>query len=368
MGPYYPVPPALGGAVEKVFYALTQALALRGHEVRIISRTYGDLPNKECVDGVTFFRVPSRSAPARRIAYLLYDLIYAFRVRRVFPDSDITITNSTSAPFLLDKRRTGAVVISVARYPKGQLRFYRAADAFHSVSTAIKRAVAAELPGDTRPNFMVPNCVGNAFLKAYHPRRGGTTQTVLYVGRIAPEKGIELVIRAFNFASRKHPTWKLRIIGPSDQSVGGGGTGYLASLKDLAATCRAHVEFLPPVFDDEQLAAEYANSDIFVYPSLAERGESFGLAPLEAMATGSVPIVSSLDCFQDFIEPGVNGLIFDHRSKHAAHHLAQELEVLMEDRLLLRELSRNSHASAERYSAARVAENLEQELLRLAHK
>jgi glycosyltransferase involved in cell wall biosynthesis len=46
---------------------------------------------------------------------------------------------------------------------------------------------------------------------------------------------------------------------------------------------------------------------MFVYPCLAEQGETFGLAPLEAVACGAVPIVSDLSCFGDFITPGVNG-------------------------------------------------------------
>jgi glycosyltransferase involved in cell wall biosynthesis len=70
------------------------------------------------------------------------------------------------------------------------------------------------------------------------------------------------------------------------------------------------------------------NAAVFVYPSLAEQGETFGLAPLEAMACGAVPIVSDLACFGDYITPGVNGLVFNHRASNAAGLLAKEMLAL----------------------------------------
>ena len=52
-------------------------------------------------------------------------------------------------------------------------------------------------------------------------------------------------------------------------------------------------------------------AQLFIYPSQAKYGETFGLAVLEAMSCGCVPIVSSLPCFQDFIRSGIEGIILD---------------------------------------------------------
>jgi hypothetical protein len=49
LGPFLPVPPVLGGAVEKVHLALAQAYRAAGHEVTIISRRYSDFPIDEVV-------------------------------------------------------------------------------------------------------------------------------------------------------------------------------------------------------------------------------------------------------------------------------------------------------------------------------
>jgi glycosyltransferase involved in cell wall biosynthesis len=46
------------------------------------------------------------------------------------------------------------------------------------------------------------------------------------------------------------------------------------------------------------------------------------------MAFGAVPIVSALACFQDFIQPARNGLVFDHRHLQAAALLAEQMLAL----------------------------------------
>ena len=119
--------------------------------------------------------------------------------------------------------------------------------------------------------------------------------------------------------------WRLRVIGPHAVAQGGDGVEYLEELQALAQRLGVGCEFLGPIFDQDALIGEYQRGGVFVYPSLAEAGESLGLAPLEAMATGCVAIVSDLRCFDDYIEDGVTGLRFDHRGADPAGALAVQL-------------------------------------------
>jgi glycosyltransferase involved in cell wall biosynthesis len=91
------------------------------------------------------------------------------------------------------------------------------------------------------------------------------------------------------------------------------------------------VEFTGPVHDSELLRNFYRRASIFAYPSLARRGETFGVAPLEAMAEGAVPVVSDLECFTDFIRDNVNGRIVRVEGERGVADLAGALHRLMTD-------------------------------------
>jgi glycosyltransferase involved in cell wall biosynthesis len=149
--------------------------------------------------------------------------------------------------------------------------------------------------------------------------------------------------------------WSLRIIGPHRSEQGGDGEPYLASLQALAAAHALACEFVAPIFDEQALAAEYRRASVFVYPSLAEAGESLGLAPLEAMAAGSAAIVSRLNCFADYIEDGVTGLQFDHRGADPAADLAAKLEFLIAEPNRLQKIAEGGRRAAAGFRVAAIA-------------
>src|SRR5207302_8451021 len=122
--------------------------------------------------------------------------------------------------------------------------------------------------------------------------------------------------------------WKLMIVGPTEKKHGGGGDSYFATLKRAAEPAHDRIIFRGPVFDPIALSRELRSARLFVYPSLAEKGESFGLAPLEAMAHRCAVVVSNLDCFYYFIREGETGFVFDHRSANPANAIGGKIEYL----------------------------------------
>ena len=111
-----------------------------------------------------------------------------------------------------------------------------------------------------------------------------------------------------------------------------------------------------PVYDPASLSLIYDQADVFVYPSVAERGESFGIAPLEAMARGLVPVVSDLAVFREYLEPGVNGFVFDHRPERAPEILARALRELIEDPERRISMSAAARDTAEKFSPSAIAD------------
>jgi glycosyltransferase involved in cell wall biosynthesis len=333
LGPFYPVPTVLGGAVEKVHLALAAEYAAAGHHVTMVSRRYGVFSEEETIAGVHHVRVRSHDRRQSFAGNLSRGLAYDLRAIRAMPVSDITVTNSFLLPLLLPRRKAGKIYVHVARYPKGQLSFYRRADRFQAVSTAVADAIKMQAPGRAADVVAIGNPIAERYF--LNNSRDAKAPTILFVGRLAREKGVDVLIRAFSTVSERAPDWKLRIVGPHAFEQGGDGPSFHNELKDLAAPLGSRCEFAGPVFDEDRLIREYARASIFVYPSMAERGEAFGLAPLEAMAAGCATVVSDLRCFDDFVADGEDALKFDHRHPEPQTQLAATLARLINNQDLV---------------------------------
>lgn len=353
-GAFLPVPPVMGGAVEKIWFALGQEFARRGHQVTHISRALDDLPREEIIEGVRHLRVRGYDTPASLLRLKGLDLLYSLRARRVLPEADVLVTHTFWMPLLVRSPRVGKLYVHVARYPKGQMRFYGHAARLQTVSTPIRSAIVSEVPQLAAKVCCIANPLSGAIPARIDPSERPAPKRLLYIGRIHPEKGIGLLLDAVGLISQEQfAGWKLFIVGPAESRYGGGGEAYLEALK--ARNLSDRIVWTGPSFDPAALDEYYRSASLFVYPSLAEKGETFGLAPLEAMAQGCPALVSNLDCFRDFIVEDENGFVFDHRCANPAAALSAKLVELMGDEERLARASVHAHEKALEFSLERIA-------------
>ena len=325
------MPPAGFGAVEKVWHQLAHAFCRTGHRVTLVGKVGNEAP--VTADGLAIVPMRGAAASASLAVNLLKDLRYAAAVSQRVPPSDVVVTNSFWTPILLRMpwSRRAALVVHVARFPKGQMWLYRGATLIQAVSSVVADAVAQQAPGLRDKLRVLPNPVDTAIFRPperARDRRSGAP-TVLYVGRIHPEKGLALLVRAVGELARTRPGIRLRMVGPADVGDGGGGEAYVRSLQQMAGA--ATLEWTGAIRDPRALAGEYQAADCFCYPSLAAHGEASPVAPLEAMATGLPVIVSDLACFRDYLEAGRTGVVFDHRGDGAVAALSLALERVLAD-------------------------------------
>ena len=141
---------------------------------------------------------------------------------------------------------------------------------------------------------------------------------LLYVGRIEPLKGIEILLRALTLMECGNDV-RLFVVGGD-----AGGDAEMERLKALAAELGIadSVTFTGSV-PQRDLPTYYSAADAFVLPSHAE---SFGLAALEAMACGVPVVVSRVGGLKTFIDSGVSGYLVPWRCPEA---FAQRLDVLL---------------------------------------
>src|SRR3954469_2688287 len=223
LGAFFPVPPILGGAVEKVWFELAQEFARRGHNVVQISRAMPGLTKDEMINAVRHRRIAGSNAPGTLIALKLFDLLYSIRVVSMLPESDIVVTNTFWLPILIRN-----AYVHVARFPKGQMRFYGRAVRLQVPSTAVAEAVTAEVPKFSNKIKVIPYPAPKPIAAAPASGLADREKIILYVGRVHPEKGIDLLVKAFaRHASTLFADWQLVITGPAGTKLGGGGEAYL---------------------------------------------------------------------------------------------------------------------------------------------
>jgi glycosyltransferase involved in cell wall biosynthesis len=352
-GAFLPVPPKRGGAVEKIWFALGQEFARRGHDVTHYSRLCDGLPADEILGGVHHVRVPGADTPASILALKWQDFRYTRRVARRLARADVVVTNTFWAPLLFSPRRHGPLWVHVQRYPKGQMLLYRRAARLQTVSRVIADAIVRQAPS-MRPRVgVIPNPLPP--LVAPASPTGRDPNLVLFVGRIHPEKGLELLVRAAALARQRAPALRFQLVGPAETRFGGGGEAFQRKLAALADRDGAHVAFTGPVFDEAVLAGHFASASVFAYPSLAARGEASPVAPLEALARGCPVVTSDLACFDDTIGTGSFAHRFDHTAPDAAERLLAALTDVLADRTAWAAASAAAESRAQQFTVERIA-------------
>jgi D-inositol-3-phosphate glycosyltransferase len=169
---------------------------------------------------------------------------------------------------------------------------------------------------------------------------------VLFVGRIEPLKGIDVLLRAVS-----HIDGRFRVL-----VIGGDGKD-LARRSELASLAAdlgiaGKVTFLDAVPHD-QLPLYYNAADVCVVPSYYE---SFGLVAVEAMACGVPVVASRVGGLKETVQDGQTGYLVPWLCPEP---FAERLELLLNNEPLRRSLGREARTAAERYHWSEVAARVE---------
>ena len=212
---------------------------------------------------------------------------------------------------------------------------------------------------------------------------------LLYVGRLAPDKGVHLLMEVFDRLVREGVSLELTLIGrpgllPYDllSRLLGGDREALAAVSEfygnslrtwltkeilghrrsygaalrarLTPAAAARVRFLGTVPQPE-LIRTYCAADLLVLPSIWQ--ESYGLPVAEAMACGVPVLASASGGVPELIEDGVTGRLVPRLDTRA---LTRALREMASDPVRLRQMGRAARVRAERtLTWARSAERLE---------
>jgi glycosyltransferase involved in cell wall biosynthesis len=165
---------------------------------------------------------------------------------------------------------------------------------------------------------------------------GPDERVLLYVGRLAPEKRVELLADALTHL----PNTRLVLVGD--------GPARPALERRLAGTSAHFAGYLR----GDELAAAYASSDMFVFPSDTE---TFGQVIQEAMASGLPVVAARAGGAIDLVRDEVSGALFTPGS---AADLRRHVVELLAAPELAAAMGLAGRAAAEKSSWPRVMDQL----------
>ncbi len=197
------------------------------------------------------------------------------------------------------------------------LRIMRSAPRIRVASERIKTSLVTHGVIESRITVLPIRPELERFLATERISRTNTPLVFLTVSRLAPEKNIPLMLRAFKTFLETHPGHKLRIMGSGSKEE---------NLRRLIHTQALEyaVTFIPWSNDVPRVMAD---ADVFL---LASDHEAYGLVLVEALASGLPVITTNVGCVGEVVQGGVHGIVVPPKDEagyvHALSKIAEDTQ------------------------------------------
>ncbi len=355
------IPSLTAGGAERVMSIMANHWAAKGWGICLLSLDDGAAPPFFPLDGRVRHRTLALLADSANPLTAVRNNLKRLRVlRRVIreenPDAVISFLDSTNVLTLLATRGLGRPVIVSEHIDPGRYRIKpmwnllrRWVYPFADRVVVLTERVLEFFPASLRPRLEV---IPNPVLKPASGDAPGLElppgPRVVAMGRLAEQKGFDILLKAFAQLKDRHPDWSLVLLGEGELRR------PLELLRDsLGLTDR--VRLAGRVEGPE---AVLARSDLFV---LSSRFEGFPMALCEAMAAG-LPVIST-DCPtgpREIVRPGLDGILVPPEDPAA---LAAAMDRLMTDSGERRRLASRAPEIIERFDLKKIMDSWEKVLL-----
>lgn len=322
--------PASYGGVERWTEEVATRLAAKGHDVTVYCRYHYTKTKNGRYNGIKLINIPS--IPTKHldtITHTLFATIHALTkafdvifYQALGPSSLIFIPKIFMIPVVtiihrLDWKSPKWNIFAKLYLKFGEWITIKFADKVIVVSKEVKKYLKKI---HNKKTTYIPNGITLFFPeKDYLPKWGlQKDKYILAVGRLVPEKRLDLLIKAFKSINSDY---KLVIAGGSSFSE-----DYVNCLRELSS--EKFVLFTNYVFTN-QLAALYQNAYLFVNPSIVE---GMPLVVLEAAGYGCCILLSDIEEHKDIL--GDNVFYF---KKDELDNLKEKLQFLIKNPILVNE-------------------------------
>jgi len=313
--------PNIGGA-EKRFFEISKRLAIN-HEIHVFTMQIKNTKKDEYIHNIKihrFHKINSLYVKGRRKIKpaIIFSIILFFKL--IFKKFDLIECNSfpyfpcITTKFISIIKRCPIIITfheAWGSYWYSYLKYFgifgriiellvaRLSNNLIAVSEFTKSLLIRNLKLNPKKIIVIPNGIDLNLIKSIETKKD--PNKIIYVGRLNPEKKVDLLIRAFKYALQEYPQIKLFILGEGPE---------LINLKNLVKRLKlnSHVEFLNFLESYEDVLKFIKTCKIIINPSKRE-GQSIVCLESMALKTPVISVNYSNNALSYIIENNINGIL-----------------------------------------------------------
>lgn len=253
--------------------------------------------------------------------------LIAVLYKKLFREKELKIICTSHGSDILRLKGPMSIISEIKKWVLNNV------DKLTAVSNIIKNEAIKLNVKENLPIKVIPMGVDSrAFSPAHYNEKIKEKHNIqgpflLFVGRLAKEKGVEYLIETMPKIIRKYPETKLLIVGfgPRRKFLG-------RQVKELGLEKNV---VLVGAIPNDQLPKYYATADIFISPSLSE---GFGLVFVEALLSKTCVISSDLKSIGDIVKNEETGIQVNVKNSNL---FAKKIIELIENKRKREKLARN---------------------------
>ena len=202
----------------------------------------------------------------------------------------------------------------------------------------------AEIGADFDKVEYIPNGIPEEFFSI---KKGKEDDKILFLGRIAPVKDLETLIKALSLI--KEEKFYLELVGPYEEE-------YMKKLKSLIEelNLKEKVIFTEQIREIKEKVKKIDSAKLFILPSIRE---SMPQSLIEAMARGKAVIGSANDGAKEIIQDGKNGLLFKIGNEV---ELAEKIRFLISKDKKIKEIGKNAKEYVRKFGWDKIIIKIEE--------
>jgi glycosyltransferase involved in cell wall biosynthesis len=354
-------PPFKVGGLAAHVYDLSKMLVKKGYEIHVVTCSFPGAKDYEVIDGVHVHRFDAYQIPAPDFLQwdLNMNLLMEQKAIKIIEKYSIDILHAhdwlvANAAIGLKHLYRKPLVVTIHSLERGrrsglfnegqrmidQIENHLIQEAWHNIVCSQYMQSLCHFSFDFPNDKMtiIPNGVRyNEFSvklsekerSTHHKKYARESENIVaYIGRLVPEKGVNVLLGAVKFVLERRPNTKFVIAGE------GWHRNELENLsKDLGITDKVlFTGYLP----DEDFLAYFNVAEVLVVPSTYE---PFGIVALEGMATKTPIVVSDVGGLSEIVDHGWTGMKVPPDNSMA---LADTIIELLENQSLRKNIVKNA--------------------------